>query len=105
MIYNDIRRTTREISVGNVKIGGQNKIAIQSMTNTDTKDAGATIEQIKRLASAGLLLYNNNAKNVSVIKIASVRLFFMQTARAGEGGENPSQQSLPCDKIKSGNLP
>ena len=53
MIYNDIRRKTRELTVGGVKIGGTNRIAIQSMTNTDTKDALATIEQIKRLASAG----------------------------------------------------
>lgn len=53
MIYNDIRRITKEISVGNVKIGGKNKIAIQSMTNTDTKDTSATIEQIKKLSSAG----------------------------------------------------
>ena len=53
MKYNDIRRKTREISIGNVRIGGDNKIAIQSMTNTDTKDSTATIEQIKRLASAG----------------------------------------------------
>ena len=53
MIYNKIRRKTREITVGGVKIGGENKIAIQSMTNTDTKDASATFEQIKRLASAG----------------------------------------------------
>ena len=53
MIYNDIRRKTREISVGGVLIGGQSKIAIQSMTNTDTKDKSATLEQIKRLASAG----------------------------------------------------
>lgn len=53
MKYNDIRRKTREISIGNVRIGGNNKIAIQSMTNTDTKNSTATIEQIKRLASAG----------------------------------------------------
>ena len=53
MIYNDIRRKTREISVGGVVIGGQGRIAIQSMTNTDTKDKVATLEQIKRLASAG----------------------------------------------------
>lgn len=53
MIYNDIRRKTREISVGGVLIGGQGRIAIQSMTNTDTKDKVATLEQIKRLASAG----------------------------------------------------
>ncbi len=53
MIYNQIRRKTREIKVGGIGIGGENKIIIQSMTNTDTKDAYATIEQIKRLASAG----------------------------------------------------
>lgn len=53
MIYNKIRRKTREIAIGNVSIGGNSKIAIQSMTNTDTKDASATLEQIKKLASAG----------------------------------------------------
>ncbi len=53
MIYNDIRRATREISVGGVVIGGKSKIVIQSMTNTDTKDKVATLEQIKKLASAG----------------------------------------------------
>ena len=53
MIYNNVRRKTREVSVGRVKIGGMNKIAIQSMTNTDTKDISATLDQIKRLAAAG----------------------------------------------------
>ncbi len=53
MVYNDIRRKTREISVGNIKIGGENKIAIQSMTNTDTRDSLATLEQIKKLSSSG----------------------------------------------------
>ena len=53
MIYNEIRRKTREINVGGVKIGGNNKIAIQSMTNVDTKDSAATLDQIKQLASAG----------------------------------------------------
>ena len=53
MIYNDIRRKSREVNIGGVKIGGQNKIAVQSMTNTDTENTEATVEQIKRLASAG----------------------------------------------------
>lgn len=53
MIYNEIRRKTREVRVGRVAVGGQNKIAIQSMTNTDTHDAAATIAQIKSLAAAG----------------------------------------------------
>ena len=47
------RKKTREVSVGNVKIGGDNPILVQSMTNTDTRDAKATIEQIKRLEEAG----------------------------------------------------
>jgi len=53
MKYNDIRRKTRTINVGGVHIGGDNKIAIQSMTNTDTKNVGKTVEQVKALASAG----------------------------------------------------
>ena len=53
MNYNAIRRQTPEIQIGKVRIGGQNPIAIQSMTNTDTHDAEATIAQIKALASAG----------------------------------------------------
>ena len=53
MIYNEVRRKTREVKVGGVTIGGNAPIAIQSMTNTDTHDAQATIEQIKRLAESG----------------------------------------------------
>ena len=48
-----IRRKCREISVGDVKIGGNNPISIQSMTNTDTRDANSTIEQIKSLELVG----------------------------------------------------
>lgn len=43
------RRVTREVRVGNIKIGGNNPIAVQSMTNTDTRDVKKTIEQIKAL--------------------------------------------------------
>ena len=53
MNYNAIRRPTPEVKIGKVAIGGQNPIAIQSMTNTDTHDVAATIHQIKALASAG----------------------------------------------------
>ena len=53
MKYNDIRRKTRKIKVGNVCIGGDSPIAIQSMTNTDTHDVIATLNQIKALQSAG----------------------------------------------------
>ena len=53
MKYNDVRRRTREVKIGSVVIGGENKIAIQSMTNTDTHEREATLRQILSLQSAG----------------------------------------------------
>lgn len=53
MNYNEVRRKTRTVKVGNLYIGGNSKILIQSMTNTDTHDAKATIVQIKALADMG----------------------------------------------------
>jgi len=47
------RKKTRETAIGSVKIGGENPIAIQSMTNTDTHDVQATVEQITGLEAAG----------------------------------------------------
>ncbi|MGX6591378.1 flavodoxin-dependent (E)-4-hydroxy-3-methylbut-2-enyl-diphosphate synthase [Cetobacterium ceti] len=46
-------RITREVKVGNLVIGGNNKIVIQSMTNTPTWDVEKTVKQIKELESAG----------------------------------------------------
>lgn len=53
MKYNDIRRKTREVKIGNIKIGGTSPIAVQSMTNTDTHDKIATYHQIKALEDRG----------------------------------------------------
>ena len=47
------RTNTRKINVAGVQIGGQNKIVIQSMTNTKTKDVKSTVEQILKLENAG----------------------------------------------------
>ncbi len=47
------RKITNTVSIGNVSIGGTNKIAIQSMTNTRTRDVTSTVNQINDLASAG----------------------------------------------------
>lgn len=47
------REHTKTIQIGNVKIGGGNPVAIQSMTNTRTEDVVATVEQIRRLEAAG----------------------------------------------------
>lgn len=43
----------REVTVGGVKIGGESPISIQSMTNTDTRNVKETVDQIKRLETAG----------------------------------------------------
>ena len=43
----------RAISIGSVQIGGNAPVAVQSMTNTDTRDAESTLDQIQRLADAG----------------------------------------------------
>ncbi|MBC7324893.1 MAG: flavodoxin-dependent (E)-4-hydroxy-3-methylbut-2-enyl-diphosphate synthase, partial [Moorella sp. (in: Bacteria)] len=48
-----IRRPTRQIRVGKVAVGGGAPISVQSMTNTDTRDIAATVDQIRRLARAG----------------------------------------------------
>src|SRR5580698_9430104 len=47
------RRETRQIHVGNVAVGGDSPITVQSMTTTKTADAEATLQQIYALAGAG----------------------------------------------------
>lgn len=47
------RRKSHEISVGNIRIGGDNPIRVQSMTNTSTMDTEASVAQILRIAQAG----------------------------------------------------
>lgn len=53
MNYNEIRRKTKEITIGRKAIGAMAPIAIQSMTNTDTHDKEATLRQILELEQAG----------------------------------------------------
>ena len=48
-----VRRSTKGVTVGNVMIGGGARISVQSMTNTDTHNAQATVEQIVALKNAG----------------------------------------------------
>ena len=68
------RLNTRQIKVGNVFIGGQNRVVIQSMTNTRTRDVAATVEQIRRLEDVGCeiirvaILDLEDAKAVKQIK-------------------------------------
>ncbi len=58
------RRKSREVLVGNVGIGGCNPIRVQSMTNTDTMDTAATVEQCIRLVDSGCELVRITASNV-----------------------------------------
>ena len=48
-----MKKTTRQIRIGNVKVGGGAPCSVQSMCNTDTRDKNATISQINALAEAG----------------------------------------------------
>ncbi len=47
------RRISRQIMVGNVAVGGDAPISVQSMTNTDTCDIAATVDQVNRIVTAG----------------------------------------------------
>lgn len=47
------RHETKKVQVRNIPIGGDSPIVVQSMNNTDTRDVGATLAQISRLADAG----------------------------------------------------
>lgn len=75
------RRKSKEISIGNVKIGNNNPISVQSMCNTDTRDIEATTSQIKELADAGcelvrLAVLNKDAAEAikELVKISPVPL-------------------------------
>src|SRR3569623_407283 len=49
-----VRRKSRQIMVGNVPVGGDAPVTVQTMTNTPTSDARATIDQIRRCEDAGV---------------------------------------------------
>lgn len=77
-VYQTIRRKTRQVMVGNVGVGGNNPVRIQSMTTSNTRDVQATLEQIFKLADYGC-------------EIARVTVQGMKEAEA-------------CEQIKSGLL-
>ncbi|MBA2367422.1 MAG: (E)-4-hydroxy-3-methylbut-2-enyl-diphosphate synthase [Candidatus Protochlamydia sp.] len=74
-IFQTKRRPTREIMIGNVGVGGNNPVRIQSMTTSSTRDVDATVEQIIRLADCGC-------------EIARVTVQGMKEADACEGIKN-----------------
>ena len=80
MKYNNIRRKSREVIIGNRCIGGMNPIAIQSMTNTDTLDAKATVAQISAMEQKGCDIVRVSvptieaAETITRIKEAGIRI-------------------------------
>ena len=63
-----IRRKTRTVKVGNVKIGSQHPVSIQSMTKTDTRDVEATVKQIHELEKAGCEIIRSAVKDLESAK-------------------------------------
>ena len=104
------RKMTRQISIGNVKIGGGAPISVQSMTNTKTTDTKATVAQIKALQNAGCDLVRlavpdmNAADNLANIKrevdiplIADIHFDYRLALKAIE-------QGIDALRINPGNI-
>ncbi|WP_010292747.1 flavodoxin-dependent (E)-4-hydroxy-3-methylbut-2-enyl-diphosphate synthase [Clostridium senegalense] len=94
-----IRRETRKIQIGNIEIGGDAKIAVQSMTNTDTRDVKATVEQILRLEKAGCDIVRcavpdikaaeaikEIVKNINIPLVADIHFDYKLAIKAMENG-------------------
>lgn len=65
------REHTRVVKIGNCVIGGGNPVLIQSMTNTQTQDAAATVAQIKRLTEAGCEIVRCTVPDMEAAKALS----------------------------------
>jgi len=105
-----IRRPSRKIHVGNVAIGGDAPIAVQSMTNTLTSDAAATIDQIRRIEEAGADLVRVSCPDeastaalkeivraASVPVVADIHFHHKRAIEAAEAG-------AACLRINPGNI-
>src|SRR6202046_3924439 len=83
------RRQSVAVNIGGVKVGGSNPIVVQSMTNTDTADVTATVNQIMALARAGSELVrvtvNTEAAAAAVPKIVdTLNMFGMRVPVIGD---------------------
>jgi (E)-4-hydroxy-3-methylbut-2-enyl-diphosphate synthase len=58
------RRLTREVKIGDVGVGAEHPIRVQSMTTTDTRDVAATVQQCERLAAAGCEILRVTAPSI-----------------------------------------
>ncbi|PJK08140.1 4-hydroxy-3-methylbut-2-en-1-yl diphosphate synthase [Lysobacteraceae bacterium NML120232] len=74
------RHTTRSVQIGNVRVGGDAPVVVQSMTNTDTADVAATVKQVAQLWRAGSELVRltvNNAESAAAIPRIADKLAMM----------------------------
>jgi (E)-4-hydroxy-3-methylbut-2-enyl-diphosphate synthase len=109
--FRDIKRKqTRVIDVGGVKIGGNNPISVQSMTNTDTTDTKATINQINEIQNEGADLVRVSCPDESSTKalkeivnhvnvpiIADIHFHYKRAIEAADNGAS-------CLRINPGNI-
>ena len=109
--FRDIKRKkTKEINVGEVKIGGNNPISVQSMTNTLTKDVKNTINQINKISEVGADIVRVScpdedstralreiAKHVSIPIVADIHFHYKRAIEAAENGAK-------CLRINPGNI-
>ena len=103
-----VRRKSHEIHVGNISIGGDNSIRVQSMTNTNTMDTEASVAQILRIAEAGGELVRlttqgtREAENMSAIHDA-VRLAGCEVPLVADVHFNPNVADVAakyCEKVR-----
>jgi len=109
--FRDIKRKiTKEINVGTVKIGGNNPITVQSMTNTLTKDIKKTVNQVNKISEVGAdivrvschdedstIALKEIVKNVSVPIVADIHFHYKRAIEAAENGAK-------CLRINPGNI-
>ena len=109
--FRDIhRRKTKVINIGNVKVGGDNPISVQSMTNTLTKDIKATVNQINEIANEGADLVRVSCpdedstialkeivKHSSVPIIADIHFHYKRALESADNGAK-------CLRINPGNI-
>ena len=104
------RKKTKEISVGKIKVGGNNPITVQTMTNTLTTDHKSTIEQINKVDEAGADIVRVSCpdsksteslktiiKNVDVPIVADIHFHYKRAIEAAENGAH-------CLRINPGNI-
>jgi (E)-4-hydroxy-3-methylbut-2-enyl-diphosphate synthase len=104
------RRRCRQISVGSVRVGGDAPISVQSMTNTPTSDAAATIAQIRRLEEAGVDIVRVSCPDedstralreivraARVPVVADIHFHYRRAIEAAEAG-------AACLRINPGNI-